>query len=155
MVFITPRQLRATPHSKQLACPSTRVFTPGGVQPDQSAGRAPSRPSRPLIFVVDDEPVLLELATTLLEPLACRVKTFRNAEAALSAFDTADPRPALVITDYSMHVMNGLELIAECRQRQPRQKTLLVSGTADESIYENSPVKPDRFLSKPYNARQF
>jgi hypothetical protein len=29
-----------------------------------------------------------------------------------------------------------------------------VSGTVDETIYENSRVKPDRFLAKPYQSRQ-
>jgi hypothetical protein len=31
----------------------------------------------------------------------------------------------------------------------------MLSGTVDESICRDSPVKPDRFLAKPYQARQF
>ena len=42
--------------------------------------------SKPLIFVVDDEPMLLELATVILEPLGYNVKTFRDPQTALDAF---------------------------------------------------------------------
>src|SRR5215510_10823978 len=109
---------------------------------------------RALIYVIDDEPMLLELATVVLEPLGYHLKTFRDPDTAIRAFKTAEPRPALVITDYAMHTMNGLDLIAACRQLQPRQKILLLSGTVDEHIYRNVPAKPDRFLGKPYQAKQ-
>jgi len=107
-----------------------------------------------MIYVVDDEPMLLELATVVLSPLGYLVRTFRNAEAALEAYKAAQPRPHLIITDYAMHAMTGLMLIHECRLLQPQQKTVLVSGTVDEEIYSHSACKPDRFLAKPYQAKQ-
>ncbi len=106
------------------------------------------------IFVVDDEAMLLELAAIILEPLGRRVITFRDPEAALQAFTTAQPRPALVITDYAMHSMNGIALLEACRKLEPRQKVLLLSGTVGPEIYAKSEVRPDRFLAKPYHARQ-
>jgi CheY-like chemotaxis protein len=54
-----------------------------------------------------------------------------------------------------MHNMNGMELIQECKRLNPKQKIIMLSGTVDESICRDSPVKPDRFLAKPYQARQF
>jgi CheY-like chemotaxis protein len=110
--------------------------------------------SKPLVYVVDDEPLLIELATALLQPAGYTIQSFQDADAALQAFASADPRPALIITDYSMHHMTGLDLIRECRQLHPRQKIILVSGTVDEKVYQNSRVKPDRFLAKPYQAKQ-
>jgi CheY-like chemotaxis protein len=107
-----------------------------------------------LIYVVDDEPMLLELASAILEPLGYTVETFRSAESALDAFKAAEPPPALLITDYAMHEMTGLDLVAACRQIQPKQKALLVSGTVEEDIYHNAAMKPDRFLAKPYQAKQ-
>jgi CheY-like chemotaxis protein len=107
-----------------------------------------------LIYVVDDEPMLLELASVILEPLGYTVETFRAAESALRAFKAAEPPPALIITDYAMHAMNGMELMEACRQIQPRQKTLLVSGTVGAEIFRDAPVKPDRFLAKPYQSKQ-
>ena len=115
-----------------------------------SAGRNGST----LLFVVDDEPMLLELATVILEPLGYTVKTFRDPESALQAFTAAKPRPAIILTDYAMHTMNGMELIEACRRLHPRQKILLLSGTVDQQVYRNSAFKPDRFLAKPYGGSQ-
>ncbi len=114
----------------------------------------PGTGARTLIYVVDDEPMLLELATMILEPLGYAIETFRDPEAAINAFTSASARPALVITDYAMHTLTGLDLMEACRRVQPRQKFLLVSGTVDEAIYRNTPGKPNRFLAKPYQAKQ-
>ena len=110
--------------------------------------------SKPIIYVVDDEPLLIELATAFLEPAGYAVESFRDADSALQAFIAANPRPALILTDYAMHRMNGLDLIRECKLIDPRQKIILVSGTVDADIYANSRAKPDRFLAKPYQAKQ-
>jgi len=107
-----------------------------------------------LIFVVDDEPMLLELASVILEPLGYQVKTFRDPQSAVEAFKASKPHPSLIITDYAMHAMNGLDLIRACRKIEPNQPILLVSGTVDENVFRNSGVKPDRFLAKPYQSRQ-
>ena len=106
------------------------------------------------IYIVDDEPMLLELASVILEPLGYRVKTFRTPEAAIDEFKSAKPQPDLIITDYAMHTMNGIELIEACRRIRPAQKTLLLSGTVGPDIYHDTPVQPDRFLAKPYQAKQ-
>jgi CheY-like chemotaxis protein len=103
-----------------------------------------------LIYVVDDEPMLLELALVILQPLGYEVRTFRNPDSAIEAFAVAHPPPALIITDFSMHATNGLDLIQACRRVQPGQRILLVSGTVDERIYREAVEKPDRFLPKPY-----
>ena len=107
-----------------------------------------------LIYVVDDEPMLLELASVILEPLGYTIETFRAPETALRAFESAAPPPALLITDFAMHTMTGLELTEACRRIRPQQKVLLLSGTVGAEICRNAPVKPDRFLAKPYQAKQ-
>jgi CheY-like chemotaxis protein len=109
---------------------------------------------RAVIYVVDDEPMLLELASVILDPLGYRIKTFRSPEAAIQDFRSAQPQPVLIITDYAMHTMNGLELIEACRRIQPGQKALLLSGTMGPDICHNAPTQPDRFLAKPYQAKQ-
>ena len=115
---------------------------------------APGADTRPLVFAVDDEPMLLELVVLVLEPLGFRVRTFRDPDTAVRAFGLTNPPPALIVTDYAMHTMNGMDLIQACRRIHPRQKIILVSGTVDETIYQGAEHKPDRFLAKPYQARQ-
>jgi DNA-binding NtrC family response regulator len=96
----------------------------------------------------------LELATFILEPLGYRLKTFRDPDVAFQEFRSADNRPQLLITDYAMHPMSGMELLKKCKVADPKLKTLLVSGTVGEDIYRDSPIKPDRFLAKPYHAKE-
>lgn len=117
-------------------------------------GHAKPQTDAKLIYVVDDEPMLLELASVILQPLGYTVKTFTNATSALESYTAGKPFPALVITDYSMHAMNGMDLIKACRQIQPRQKIILISGTVGEDIYRDSPERPDHFIAKPYQAKQ-
>jgi two-component system, cell cycle sensor histidine kinase and response regulator CckA len=107
------------------------------------------------IFVVDDEPMLLEMAVMILEPLNFHIRTFRDPQTALVEYSSTKPPPALVVTDYAMHTMNGMDLIRECRRINPKQKIVLLSGTVDESIFTNASVKPDCFLAKPYQVSDF
>jgi CheY-like chemotaxis protein len=107
-----------------------------------------------LIYVVDDEPMLLELAVVILEPKGYRLQTFRDPAQAVQAFTEAAPRPDLLITDYAMHTMNGMQLIQKFRALEPKQKILLVSGTVGEDIFEGSTDRPDFFIAKPYQAQQ-
>src|SRR5665213_1106440 len=107
---------------------------------------------QPIVFVVDDEPMLLELAEAVLTPLGYQVRTFRDPELALKEFPAA--RPAVVITDYAMGRMSGMDLIRECRRLNPRQKMILLSGTVDEHVFANAAFKPDQFLTKPYQIHE-
>ena len=117
---------------------------------NQSATDALHARARPLIFVVDDQQDLLDLAVTVLEGAGYEVKAFSTAEAALKAFVAANPRPPLVITDFCLGRMNGLDLIRECRKANPKQKTILASGSATGSALRDPATRPDRFLPKPY-----
>lgn len=124
-------------------------MTPPAVQSPSNRDDGP-----PTVFAVDDEPMLLELVALVLEPMGFRVRTFRDPAAALAALRETRPPPALIVTDYAMHSMTGLDLIRECRRLRPGQKAILVSGTVDETIYRGEREKPDRFLAKPYQAER-
>jgi CheY-like chemotaxis protein len=124
------------------------------------SGMSQSKPndsgkSSATIFVVDDEPMLLDLAAALLQPLGFNVRTFRDPQVALKEFSVATPPPVVIITDYAMGAMNGLDLVRECKNLNPQQKIMLLSGTVDESVYASELAKPDIFLAKPYQVRDF
>jgi DNA-binding NtrC family response regulator len=106
--------------------------------------------SSPTIFVVDDEQMLLDLAEMILEPAGFQVRLFDDPQKALSEYVAAPSPPEVLVTDYAMGQMNGLDLIRECKRLHPQQKTILLSGTVDEGIYAGSDVQPDQFLAKPY-----
>ena len=104
-----------------------------------------------LIFVVDDEPLLLDLAELALQGGPYVLKKFQDPELAYKAFAQARVKPHMIISDYAMGRLNGCDFLAQCKQLHPALKTILVSGTVDPEIVMNAPARIDRFLAKPYH----
>jgi DNA-binding NtrC family response regulator len=118
----------------------------------KSARLAPS--PRGTVFVVDDNVLLVEFATAVLEAAGYLVKHFSNPKAALRAMQNANPKPAVLVTDYDMGELNGLDLIHSSHKVHPSLKTVLLSGTVDSSISLTHAAKVHRFLGKPYQPAQ-
>jgi DNA-binding NtrC family response regulator len=116
------------------------------------ASRASALPGS--VFVVDDNATLGELTAAVLEAAGYQVRHFSDPKAVLQALGEAGPKPALLVTDYDMGEMNGLDLIQSSRKLHPSLKTLLMSGTVDGSIALMGPAKVNRFLGKPYDPAQ-
>ena len=117
--------------------------------PEKSASQSREK-RKALIYIVDDEGLLSDLAEISLQPDGYQVKQFQDPELALKSFLNANPKPDLLLSDYAMAKMNGLELIQKCKAVKPDLKAILISGTAGADILLNAPVKVDRFLGKPY-----
>ena len=128
------------------------MFDVAALNVEHDNSGAGSKPAS-TIFVVDDEPMVLDLAAVILQPLGFNVRTFKDPRKALEEFPSA--RPAVVVTDYAMGEMNGIDLARECKRLNPRQKVLLMSGTVDESVFVHESFKPDRFLAKPFQVSEF
>jgi DNA-binding NtrC family response regulator len=121
------------------------------MSPPTQKKRRPGRETPPLIFLVDDQSMLLDLAEMSLQGDGYTLKKFTDPELALKAFRNARVKPAMLITDYAMGKMNGLELIEKCKEINPGLKSMLISGTAGAEIVLDSPTKVDRFVGKPYH----
>jgi DNA-binding NtrC family response regulator len=106
--------------------------------------------SGPLIYAVDDEPLVGDLVATVLEMNGFQYKLFRHPAEALKAFMAANPRPALLVTDFVMEGLSGMELIENCKRMQPALKTILYSGSVGANIIQRYSVKPDYFIRKPF-----
>src|SRR5687767_15226738 len=105
---------------------------------------------QPLLYLVDDEQLVLDVAEATLAPEGFRVKKFHDPEAALKDFRQAKSKPEVLVTDYAMGKVNGLELIQKRKAAHPSLKTLLISGMAGAEIMRSAPVQADKFLAKPY-----
>jgi CheY-like chemotaxis protein len=103
-----------------------------------------------LVYLVDDEPLLLDLAELTLQGAGYRLRKFLDPELAYQAFARARNKPDLIISDYAMGRTNGCDLLARCKQLAPALKTILVSGTVGPETVLNAPLTIDRFLAKPY-----
>ena len=109
----------------------------------------PARAQETVVYVVDDEPMVAEVVASVVEILGMKPVVFQNPAILLESFAAHHPQPGLLVTDYVMRPMNGIELIERCRQLAPGLRTILFSGSVDESITLNCREKPNKFLSKP------
>jgi CheY-like chemotaxis protein len=112
----------------------------------------PGNTLRPVIYLVDDEPLMLDYAEMCLKglPSGCELKRFTNPAEALAAFAASPVKPALLVTDYSMGPIDGIELSERCKSEHPNLRIVMVSGTIDEKSARQAIVPLDGFLSKPY-----
>ena len=104
-----------------------------------------------LIYLVDDEAVLLDMAEVALQPDGYALRRFQNPEDALDALQQESTKPALLLTDYAMDSMTGIELSVKCKSSHPELKIIMVSGTAGSEIVLQAPGTVDRFIPKPYS----
>ncbi|MEO6036366.1 MAG: response regulator [Verrucomicrobiota bacterium] len=115
-----------------------------------SSEKNPS-PNRPLlVYVVDDNFALTRMAEIILTGEGFQCHTFCDPAQVVAAFKRGSPHPDLLLTDYEMGSMNGLELIEHCRREKPDLKAILISGTVKPESLLDQPVKVDYFMSKPY-----
>lgn len=76
---------------------------------------------KPLILIVDDSSDMRLLMGMMLERAGYTVKQASNAKDALKFLD--EKTPILIITDYMMPDMNGLELCRAVRERPETKST--------------------------------
>jgi DNA-binding NtrC family response regulator len=118
-------------------------------QPDDS--NSPALPGRAgYVYVVDDEEMIGEVVEVILQLEGYRPKFFSDPEAAFQSFLSETVKPELLLTDFLMRPINGMELIERCKQACPELKTILYSGNVGEEILRFYTVQPDGFLSKPF-----
>jgi two-component system, cell cycle sensor histidine kinase and response regulator CckA len=103
-----------------------------------------------LIYLVDDEEPCLDLAELSLLADGYELKKFQNPETALASLTNEPRKPSLLLTDYAMSQMTGLELSAKCREAHPNIKIVMVSGTATSEVMHHEPGMVDKFIPKPY-----
>lgn len=100
----------------------------------------------PHLVVVDDDPSILTLLTaTLKAGLGAQVTSFASAEAALEAWPTL-PTVGLVLTDYSMPGLNGLDFAQRLRSANQTLPIVVLSAV---ELPLSAPGTVSAFLSKP------
>ena len=81
-------------------------------------------------LLVDDTSEVLSLMSALLANLTdAEIECFGSPADALAAFAKAPGKYELVITDYEMPGMDGVELCEQMRALVPTQKVLLATGS--------------------------
>ncbi|MBC8982356.1 response regulator [Pseudomonas lurida] len=102
------------------------------------------------ILVVDDEYLIADILSVALEDEGFMVVTASNGRKALEVLDRE--RPALIITDFMMPIMDGLEFATAVRTLPSVNQLpiILMSGAQAYIGMERSDLF-DAVLSKPFN----
>ena len=105
------------------------------------------------ILIVDDQKEVLETASLMLERLGHECLLASDPLLAMERIATNYEHLDLVITDYSMPNMNGLELATACAREFPDLKVILSTGYGD-ALPRELQLANGRVLSilhKPYS----
>jgi signal transduction histidine kinase len=104
-----------------------------------------------VVYVIDDDPLVTEsLGTALRLETGYDVRTFTSGTAALAAM----PRqpPDVLITDFKMPALDGLQVLRATRQAYPDAVLILLTGYADKesAIRAINEVGIYQYVEKPW-----
>ena len=106
------------------------------------------------ILFIDDEVDIVRMISRMLEYLGYTVYSSTSAEEALSMLRD-NPGIDLVITDYSMPGISGIEMAKEIGRMRPGLPVMLCSGFS-ESVLNDGEARGNirRFMSKPIDMKE-
>ena len=103
-------------------------------------------------LIVDDSRVIRKVSRHILETLGFAVDEAENGKAALDACEAA--MPDVVLLDWNMPVMTGIEFLVHLRQRPGGDKPKVVFCTTENDvahIREAIAAGADEYVMKPFD----
>lgn len=106
------------------------------------------------ILVVEDEPILLEIASKWLTQIGCQVLGAENGAVALERMKSAPID--LIVSDIRMPVMDGLTFLRASRAGgRHLPSVVFVTGFSDISPRDAYDIGTEAFLPKPFKREEF
>jgi len=103
------------------------------------------------ILLVEDDPMVLEVAQGMLESVGYRVVIAKSPREALPIYEKISGTVDLVLTDVVMPSMSGAELVTRLNEISPGVKVLYMSGYTEDAIARHGVLeKGVHFLQKPF-----
>jgi PAS domain S-box-containing protein len=117
--------------------------------------RAPQKPAvkggHETILLVEDEPVLRELARVILKDYHYQVLEAGTGAEAIRIWEQHQGKIDLLLTDMVMpEGISGRELAERLRSRKPELKVIYTSGYSEDVMGNEMGVRDAMFLQKPY-----
>lgn len=110
---------------------------------------------RARILLVDDDSSVRDSLYTILERGGYEVLAASNGPDGLTVFHQSRRPIDLLVTDYSMPRMSGLELARECSRLRGELSVLYVSGSGpDEQLRAELQAPKRGFLAKPFRGAE-
>jgi PAS domain S-box-containing protein len=121
-------------------------------QPEDRPDAATLLTGTEAVLLVEDEPMILEMSTMMLEKIGYQVYAHASPQAAISFAEHHPEEIHLLLTDVIMPEMNGRDLADRLRTFYPDLRCLFMSGYTDEVIAHHG-VLDDRvfFIHKPFS----
>jgi len=105
------------------------------------------------ILVIDDEEVVLDSCTQVLDGGDCRVTTANNGAEGLKRLE--ELQPDLIFLDLKMPGLSGLEVLERIRAKQPLMVVIVITGYATvSSAVEAMKKGAFDFLPKPFTPEE-
>jgi two-component system NtrC family sensor kinase len=103
------------------------------------------------LLVVDDDEHVRRALRRVLRRARCRVLDAPDAAAALTLLE--NERIQVVVSDYRMPGMSGVEFLRAVKERWPRVQRVLLTGQADSTAIEEAVNQSEifRFIWKPWD----
>ncbi|MBI2193474.1 MAG: response regulator [Planctomycetes bacterium] len=111
-----------------------RIYLPlcacGCQTPELEPAAVEVKPDAPggTVLLVEDEPVVLQVVSSMLEKLGYRVLSASNGREALDRFDRDRRHIDLMITDMVMPEVSGVQLVTALRRTAPDLRIVVLSG---------------------------
>jgi CheY-like chemotaxis protein len=129
---------------------------PDAVPADAMPERAAPQPERAapgeVVLVVDDDNAVRQVTVEMLRDLGYEAVQFPGGAEALAALD--GQQPDIVLVDYAMPGMNGLQLARRLRERGITAPIALVTGYAEFTDRDAQANPLDGLLRKPFTIRE-
>jgi CheY-like chemotaxis protein len=102
------------------------------------------------VLIVDDDPLVINLLNIILSKDGYITHTASSGNAALSFLE--NHHVDILLTDFSMPQMNGVELVREVRKTYPSLITFMITAYAADYIQQyDSEAGIQEVLTKPLN----
>jgi CheY-like chemotaxis protein len=135
-----------------------RIYIPAAER-GPAAGVEPAGPALEMtrahtVLLVEDDPLVREIATEVLESAGHRVLAARGPEQALELAERHGGGISLLLADVVMRPISGPQLAERLRQRIPDLRVLLMSGYPDPELASRGTPGAQELLRKPFSGAE-
>jgi CheY-like chemotaxis protein len=100
------------------------------------------------ILIVEDDPILRKLYAKSFKKKGFQTIEVADGQQAINIYEQEKEKPHIILLDYRMPIINGLEVTETILQKQPQANILMITG--DPTIQKEDVQKFGiRFREKP------